>query len=146
MFSAVSKQILYYVQYPLRTFITGRKRKNSLVVRGLHLRQGNARIAEGGAAMTLSDKTLTCRDCGVEFIFTAGEQEFYTSRGFQEPSRCPECRSARRAERSTGYNSPRPSYSIFCSACVKDATVPFEPKEGQPVYCRECYLKTRQSQ
>ncbi|MBQ7784571.1 MAG: zinc-ribbon domain-containing protein, partial [Clostridia bacterium] len=29
------------------------------------------------------DKTLTCRDCGQEFVFTAGEQEFYAEKGFQ---------------------------------------------------------------
>ena len=35
------------------------------------------------------DKTLVCKDCGAEFVFTAGEQEFYASRGFQnEPQRC----------------------------------------------------------
>jgi len=43
------------------------------------------------------DRTLTCRDCGREFLFTAGEQEFYQTRGLQnEPRRCPECRAARR--------------------------------------------------
>ena len=35
------------------------------------------------------DKTLICRDCGAEFVFTAGEQAFYAEKGFQnEPSRC----------------------------------------------------------
>ena len=35
------------------------------------------------------DKTLVCKDCGNEFVFTAGEQEFYASRGFEnEPQRC----------------------------------------------------------
>ncbi|MBQ8338677.1 MAG: zinc-ribbon domain containing protein, partial [Oscillospiraceae bacterium] len=23
------------------------------------------------------DKTLVCKECGAEFVFTAGEQEFY---------------------------------------------------------------------
>jgi CxxC-x17-CxxC domain-containing protein len=96
--------------------------------------------------MALSDKTLVCRDCEQEFVFTTGEQEFYTSRGFQEPSRCPECRSARRKERIVGHGQSGSSYSVVCSACGKEATVPFEPKEGRPVYCRECYIKTRQSQ
>lgn len=33
------------------------------------------------------DKTLVCKECGKEFVFTAGEQEFYAERGFQnEPS------------------------------------------------------------
>ena len=29
------------------------------------------------------DKTLVCKDCGKEFVWTAGEQEFYASRGFE---------------------------------------------------------------
>jgi CxxC-x17-CxxC domain-containing protein len=62
--------------------------------------------------MSFSDKTLTCRDCGRPFEFTAGEQEFYASRGFtNEPSRCPECRAARKASggdsRSGGQSNTR---------------------------------------
>ncbi|HNU94843.1 MAG TPA: zinc-ribbon domain-containing protein, partial [Bacillota bacterium] len=48
--------------------------------------------------MAYEDKTLVCKECGQEFVFTAGEQQFYVDHGFQnEPSRCPECRRARRA-------------------------------------------------
>lgn len=50
--------------------------------------------------MEYTDKVLVCRDCGKEFIFTAGEQEFYAEKGFSEPVRCPECRAARKAERN----------------------------------------------
>src|SRR3954451_21438098 len=56
----------------------------------------------------MSDKTLTCRDCGQAFTFTAGEQAFYQERGISEPQRCPACRSARKAQRggsSGGYDS-----------------------------------------
>jgi DNA-directed RNA polymerase subunit RPC12/RpoP len=45
-----------------------------------------------------TDKTLKCADCGEEFVFTAGEQEFYAEKGFEnEPKRCPTCRKARKA-------------------------------------------------
>lgn len=55
----------------------------------------------------MSDRTLTCRDCGNEFTFTAGEQDFYTSRGFSDPQRCPSCRQARKTQRggSDSYGS-----------------------------------------
>ena len=44
------------------------------------------------------DKELVCKDCGKTFIFTAGEQEFYAEKGFQnEPQRCKECRAAKKA-------------------------------------------------
>lgn len=53
----------------------------------------------------MSDRQLTCRDCGQEFTFTAGEQDFYTQRGFSDPQRCPDCRAQRKAQRNTGGNS-----------------------------------------
>ena len=46
-----------------------------------------------------SDKTLTCADCGQEFVFTASEQDFYAQRGFTEPRRCASCRASRKAAR-----------------------------------------------
>jgi len=50
-----------------------------------------------------TDEKLTCTDCGAEFVFSAGEQEFFASKGFQnKPNRCPDCRSARKAQRGTG--------------------------------------------
>ena len=99
--------------------------------------------------MALADKTLTCRDCGKEFTFTTGEQEFYLSHGLQnEPSRCPECRTARRSERrgGGGYGQPRQMFTVVCAECGVETTVPFEPREERPVYCKECYAKRRDEQ
>ena len=94
--------------------------------------------------MAFTDKTLVCSDCGREFTFTAGEQEFYSSKGLlNEPRRCPECRTARRKERR-GYGERR-SYSAVCASCGKETTVPFEPTQGRPIYCKECYLRMKQS-
>jgi len=97
--------------------------------------------------MALADKTLTCRDCGKEFTFTTGEQEFYLSHGLQnEPSRCPECRANRRKERRGGYGQPRQMHTTVCADCGAETSVPFEPTEGRPVYCKECYAKHRETQ
>ena len=53
------------------------------------------------------DKTITCKDCGKEFVFTAGEQKFYAEKGFQnEPSRCKPCRDANKSRRNN-YRSDR---------------------------------------
>ena len=44
--------------------------------------------------MSFQDKSLQCSDCGATFTFSAGEQEFFQSRGYtNEPKRCPSCRS-----------------------------------------------------
>jgi CxxC-x17-CxxC domain-containing protein len=84
------------------------------------------------------DRTLTCRDCGREFIFSAGEQEFYQSRGLQnEPRRCPECRAARRA--ADGNGRVRLMHDVVCSNCGKPTQVPFVPTGARPVYCLDCF-------
>ena len=96
--------------------------------------------------MSFEDKSLQCADCSVEFTFTAGEQEFYASRGLQnEPKRCPECRRARKAERygSGGYRAQRQMFPAVCAECGQDTEVPFEPREDRPVYCSDCYDKVK---
>lgn len=49
--------------------------------------------------MEHKDKKIICKDCKNEFIFTAGEQDFYESKGFSEPVRCQECRNKRKQEK-----------------------------------------------
>ena len=88
------------------------------------------------------DKTLICKECGNEFVFTAGEQEFYAERGFQnEPQRCKSCRSARKGNSHSG--SSRPMYDAVCAECGCNCKVPFEPRSDRPVYCSDCF-KNRQ--
>ena len=121
----------------------------------------------------MSDQTITCRDCGQHFTFTAGEQAFYQERGYTEPQRCASCRAARKAQRgdsggysSGGYSSggyggggyssgsysgggssggSRQMYPAVCSSCGKETEVPFQPTAGKPVYCRECFQQQRAS-
>ena len=87
------------------------------------------------------DKTLVCKECGKEFVFSASEQEFYESKGFtNEPGRCPTCRQARKQR--LGIVSERPErqmYPAVCAECGKETEVPFKPAEDRPVYCRDCY-------
>ncbi|HHY98065.1 MAG TPA: zinc-binding protein [Firmicutes bacterium] len=92
--------------------------------------------------MEFKDKVLKCRDCGAEFVFTAGEQQFYAEKGFQnEPTRCRDCRSARKRGRSEG--GPREMYTVTCSACGREAQVPFKPRNDRPVYCKDCFDSMR---
>lgn len=105
--------------------------------------------------MGFTDRTLQCSDCGATFTFTAEEQEFYATKGYtNEPKRCPSCREARRSQRNSsggsggygGYGAYRPSrqmYSAVCAECGKECEVPFEPREGRPVYCSDCYRKIK---
>ena len=98
-----------------------------------------------------TDKTLSCRDCNQDFVFTTGEQEFFASRGFtNEPGRCPECRAARNRGRSSdgggyGYERrERQMYPAVCAQCGKETQVPFQPRDDRPVYCSDCFESHRQ--
>ncbi|HBK69558.1 MAG TPA: zinc-binding protein [Firmicutes bacterium] len=89
------------------------------------------------------DKTLTCRDCGNDFVFSASEQEFFAEKGFtNEPGRCPECRVARKQQRN-GYQTQREMHPATCASCGIETEVPFKPSGDRPVYCKECYSKQR---
>ena len=109
-----------------------------------------------------ADKVLTCADCGQEFVFSAREQEFYATRQFSEPRRCSSCRASRKASRgdSGGYGGgygngggyggdsgysrgPREMFTATCSSCGKEASVPFRPTSGKPVYCSDCFALRR---
>lgn len=89
------------------------------------------------------DKTLVCKECSQDFTFTAGEQEFYAEKGFQnEPARCPECRSARKQRMNQGRGL-REMFDVVCSECGAETQVPFRPSQDRPVYCKECFDKQR---
>ena len=111
-----------------------------------------------------SDKVLTCADCSQDFVFTARDQEFYADRGFTEPRRCSSCRASRKAARGDsgggygdsaggygggssgggGYSrGPREMFTATCSSCGKEASVPFRPTSGKPVYCNDCFALRR---
>ena len=115
--------------------------------------------------MSYQDKSIQCFDCSTTFTFSAEEQEQFASRGYtNEPKRCPTCREARKAKQyanggssynggnnrnSGGYSNrsyssaPRQMFPATCATCGKDTQVPFEPRGDRPVYCSDCYRKTK---
>ena len=97
------------------------------------------------------DKSIQCKDCGKDFVWTAEEQAFYQEKGFSEPLRCKECRVKARAKFNNDQGNgrgggDRRSFPITCSNCGKQDTVPFEPKGDRPVLCRDCFRKQREHQ
>ncbi len=100
--------------------------------------------------MSFVEKSLQCSDCGTTFAFTAEEQEFFAKKGYtNEPKRCPSCREAKRGQRSGGFSgggrssANRQMFPAVCAECGTETQVPFEPREGRPVYCSRCYDKVR---
>lgn len=90
---------------------------------------------------TYQDQSLVCKDCGKQFVWTAGEQEFYAQKGFSNPPfRCPDCRQKRKTDRMAN----RVMTKITCSNCGKEDEVPFVPKKGTGVLCRDCFKASKQ--
>ena len=92
----------------------------------------------------LEDKSLTCKDCGSEFVFSASEQEFFAEKGFtNEPGRCSTCRAARKQQTRGGFGrNDRPQremHAATCATCGVETQVPFRPTGERPVYCRDCF-------
>lgn len=101
--------------------------------------------------MSPADKMLQCSDCGSSFTFSAEEQAFFATKGYtNEPKRCPACRQSKRSQRNGsgafgGARSNRQMYPAVCADCGVETQLPFEPREGRPVYCSRCYDKAKLS-
>ena len=105
-----------------------------------------ARTNKRGDTTMFEDKTLVCKDCGKEFVWTAGEQEFYASRGFEnQPQRCKPCRDARKNGGARSNSGERQMFDAVCAACGKACKVPFQPREDRPVYCSDCFARMKQN-
>ena len=99
--------------------------------------------------MTMQEKAVTCFDCGSAFMFSVEEQVDFQTKGYTNtPKRCPSCRETRKARQLSsgnfrniqpGFRSERKLFPAICVQCHKETQVPFEPREGRPVYCRDCY-------
>ena len=98
---------------------------------------------------TTEDKTIKCVDCGEQFVFTAGEQDFYRTHGLTHaPTRCKRCRDSRKGSRpergggghaSSGGGREKPTFTAVCAECGTETQVPFQPTGDRPVYCRNCF-------
>jgi CxxC-x17-CxxC domain-containing protein len=93
-----------------------------------------------GWAMDFADRELTCVECGKPFVFTAGEQTFFSEKGFKnDPKRCKQCKVSNDKRRLIETH-------IKCSECGKDTTIPFKPTQKRPLLCLACFQKqTEQS-
>src|SRR5579859_3572432 len=85
--------------------------------------------------MPFADRDVQCVSCGVMFVFSAGEQEFFKEKGFvNEPKHCKQCKARRQ-----GKGRRTDETHVTCSECGSITTVPFKPTQGRPVLCRTCF-------
>ncbi|KXK00747.1 MAG: hypothetical protein UZ17_ACD001002090 [Acidobacteria bacterium OLB17] len=87
----------------------------------------------------MPDVEISCVQCRETFLFTEKEQETFYQRNMMAPQRCPKCRSKKAG---MGENAPS-RFEIVCDNCGKHDTVPFQPKVGRSVMCRECFESNR---
>jgi len=83
----------------------------------------------------MPDIDIPCVQCKEVFLFTEKEQEIFYQRNMMAPQRCPKCRSKKVG---AGENGPT-KFEIVCDHCGKHDHVPFQPKVGRTVLCRECH-------
>jgi CxxC-x17-CxxC domain-containing protein len=107
---------------------------------------------ESEQTMEATDRQLTCKDCGSEFLFTVGEQRFFQERGLtNEPKRCKACRGGKQRGQGAGDPGKRRDgrqmveTEVVCAECGQSTVVPFVLKQGRPVLCRACYKASQDS-
>ena len=83
----------------------------------------------------MPDVEIPCLECGATFIFSEREQGFNYERNLPNPQRCVKCRPRRSATES----SRDERHEIICDHCGRKDFVPFKPKNGRPVHCRDCH-------
>ena len=87
----------------------------------------------------MPDIEIPCVQCKEIFIFTEKEQETFYQRNLMSPQRCLKCRSKKTAARA---DAPK-RYEIVCDHCGKHDQVPFQPKVGRSVLCKECHQASK---
>jgi len=87
----------------------------------------------------MPDVEISCVQCKAIFLFTEKEQENFYQLNMMPPQRCPKCRSKKVALRE---DAPK-RFEIVCDHCGKHDQVPFQPKVGRSVLCKECHQANR---
>ena len=126
-------------------------------------------LPEKLSTVVYTDRTLSCVDCGIEFVHSAADQEHYAQKGFtSDPKRCASCRAYRRSTREPSAGGglpdgrpgshdasglqrgsqresggPREYFVAICTSCGNQAQVPFKPRMDKPVYCSDCFRQVK---
>ncbi len=87
----------------------------------------------------MPDVEIPCIQCKEIFLFTEKEQEVFYERNLMPPQRCPQCRGKKAAQKQDAPDR----YEIVCDHCGKHDMVPFHPKVGRPVLCKDCFNANR---
>lgn len=87
----------------------------------------------------MPDVEMPCVQCKENFVFSEKEQEIFYQRNMMTPQRCPGCRS----KKGKKTESKKGRFEIVCDHCGRHDSVPFEPKVGRSVLCKDCFQASR---
>ena len=145
---------------PLPSTTPNRRPRGSGKIPGRRRASGDDAVQAllGGVFVAYTDQVINCSDCGIDFVFSASEQEFFAEKGFSSaPKRCSSCRAQRRASGGGassygngggysgggGFDRPREMHDATCARCGNETQVPFRPTGARPVYCSDCFRMMR---
>jgi len=87
----------------------------------------------------MPELAIQCVQCGENFIFAEKDQDLFYRKNMPLPQRCARCSSKKAA---LAENAPA-RFEIICDHCGKHDRVPFQPKVGRSVLCKECYQASK---
>jgi len=80
------------------------------------------------------NKTLVCKTCQKEFLWTANEQRYYAKKGFaKQPQKCNNCRKVANKLREGG------TFYIHCAICDADGAMLNPPPKDRVAICSQCF-------
>ena len=96
---------------------------------------------------TFADRTLSCTQCGEDFVFSVADQRFFETHGYTEPRHCLPCRRAIRLLREQANPGIETRTCRDCSRdfglTAEDRTWFVARKLRMPSRCRACRQKRR---
>ncbi len=87
----------------------------------------------------MPDVNITCVQCNTDFVFSEKDQEFFYQRNMMPPQRCTNCRGKKSAKKEKSGGR----FEIVCDHCGRHDSVPFQPKVGRSVLCKDCYMASQ---
>lgn len=91
----------------------------------------------------MPDVEISCVQCKEIFIFSEIEQQRFYERNMMTPQRCGSCRSKKKKKSEKQNTNKDGRFDIVCDHCGRNDTVPFQPKVGRSVLCKDCFQASR---
>lgn len=105
------------------------------------------RRGPGGRGMDKQMHKTTCTACGNECevpFKPTGDRPVFCNNCFGKRGPAQPRRYTDKNSRRSNYSDKR-MYQVVCDSCGNQCEVPFQPTSGKPIFCQECFKKSRGS-